>query len=257
MELKEQIDREKLPAHVAVIMDGNGRWAKKQGFARVKGHEKGVGAVRDTVEAAAELGIRYLTLYAFSTENWNRPKYEIDALMKLLVKSIHDEMKTLMDNNIRLEAIGDLNSLPVKSQRELKKAIKTTSVNTGLILMLALSYSSRWEIVEAARKIAVEVAAGRLKPEEINIHTITSSLTTTGITDPELLIRTGGEYRISNFLLWQIAYAELYFTPVLWPDFNKDEFFKAILDFQHRERRFGLTSEQINEMEVKKKHKTK
>ncbi len=257
MELKEQIDREKLPAHVAVIMDGNGRWARKQGFARVKGHEKGVGAVRDTVEAAAELGIRYLTLYAFSTENWNRPKYEIDALMKLLVKSIRDEMKTLMDNNIRLEAIGDLNSLPVRSQRELKKAIKTTSVNTGLTLMLALSYSSRWEIVEAARKIAVEVEVGRLKPEEINIHTITSSLTTTGITDPELLIRTGGEYRISNFLLWQIAYAELYFTPVLWPEFNKDEFFKAILDFQHRERRFGLTSEQINEMEVKKKHKTK
>ncbi|MBC8315323.1 MAG: isoprenyl transferase [Bacteroidetes bacterium] len=256
MELKEQINRKKLPVHVAVIMDGNGRWAKRQGFTRVKGHEKGVGAVRDTVEAAAELGIKYMTMYAFSTENWNRPKYEIDALMKLLVRSIHDEMKTLMDNNIRLEAIGDLKSLPVKSQRELKKAIQTTSVNTGLTLILALSYSSRWEIVEAAREIAGKVAAGKLKPEKIDIHTVTASLTTTDFPDPEFLIRTSGEYRISNFLLWQIAYAELYFTPVLWPDFTKEEFFKAILEFQHRERRFGLTSEQINGLEVKKKHKT-
>ena len=256
MELKEQINREKLPVHVAVIMDGNGRWAKKRGFARIRGHEKGVGAVRDTVEAAAELGIKYMTLYAFSTENWDRPKYEIDALMKLLVKSFHNEMKTLMDNNIRLEAIGDLISLPVKSQRELKKAIETTSVNSGLTLILALSYSSRWEIVEATRKIAEEVAAGRLKPEDIDIHTITRNLTTTGIPDPEFLIRTSGEYRISNFLLWQVAYAELFFTPILWPDFNKEEFYKAIVDFQHRERRFGLTSEQINEVEVKKKNKS-
>ena len=185
MEVKEQINKERLPVHVAVIMDGNGRWAKKQGFVRIRGHEKGVGAVRDTVEAAAELGIKYLTLYAFSTENWDHPKYEIDALMKLLVQSIHDEMKTLMDNNIRLETIGDLKSLPKKSQRELKKAMETTSHNSGLTLILALSYSSRWEIVEAARKIAEGVAEGRVKPEEIDIHMIISNLTTTGIPDPE------------------------------------------------------------------------
>ena len=256
MEIKEQINREKLPGHVAVIMDGNGRWARKQGFVRIKGHEKGVGAVRDTVEAAAELGIRYLTLYAFSTENWNRPKYEIDALMKLLVESIHNEMKTLMDNNIRLATIGDLQSLPSKSQRELKKAMDTTAINTGLTLVLALSYSSHWEIVEACRKIAETVQKGEMKPEEIDVHSFTAGLTTVGIPDPELLIRTSGEYRISNFLLWQIAYTELYFTPTLWPDFNKEEFFRAILDFQNRERRFGLTSEQITKVESAKKKRT-
>jgi len=253
MGLKEEINKEKLPVHVAVIMDGNGRWARKHGFARTKGHEKGVGAVRNTVEAAAEIGIQYLTLYAFSTENWNRPQYEIDALMRLLVSSINQEMKTLMENNIRLVAIGDLESLPGKSQEELNKAIEATAGNTGLKLVLALSYSSRWEIMEAARAIARKVAANELTPEMIDVNTYNSFLSTSGIPDPELLIRTSGEYRISNFLLWQIAYAELYFTPVLWPDFSKDDFYSAILDYQRRERRFGLTSEQINDVEVKRR----
>ena len=245
MGLLNQIKKEKLPRHIAVIMDGNGRWARKQGFARVKGHEKGVGAVRATVEAAAELGIKFLTLYAFSTENWNRPKHEIDALMRLLVKSIHNEMKTLMENNIRLKTIGNFGALPVKSQQELSKAINKTSGNTGLTLVLALSYSSRWEILEATRGIARRVASRELIPEEIELSVFTSHLSTHGIPDPELLIRTSGEYRISNFLLWQIAYTELYFTPTLWPDFTKDEFYRAILDYQHRERRFGLTSDQL------------
>jgi undecaprenyl diphosphate synthase len=249
IEIKEQIDRNKLPVHVAVIMDGNGRWAKNRGFIRTLGHEKGVDAVRNTVEAAAELGIRYLTMYAFSTENWNRPKYEIDALMRILVNSLHKEMKTLMKNNVRLMAIGDLKSLPTKSYRELMKSIDETAQNTGLTLVLALSYSSRWELVEVARSIARKVEAKELLPDNIDLSTFTSFLTTSTIPDPELLIRTSGEYRISNFLLWQIAYAELYFTKTLWPDFGKDEFYRAILDFQGRERRFGLTSEQINEFE--------
>jgi undecaprenyl diphosphate synthase len=249
--IKDQIDKNKLPAHVAVIMDGNGRWARQRGFIRTLGHEKGVEAVRNTVEAAAEVGIRYLTLYAFSTENWNRPKYEINALMRILVSSLHKEMKTLMDNNVRLEAIGDLKSLPAKSFRELMRAIDITSGNTGLTLVLALSYSSRWELVEAARAVARDVEAGRLTASRINIETFSSYLSTANIPDPGLLIRTSGENRISNFLLWQIAYTELYFTNILWPDFGKDDFYKAILDYQGRERRFGLTSEQINEFEGK------
>ena len=251
IDLKDQIDKERLPVHVAVIMDGNGRWARKRGFMRTLGHEKGVDAVRKTVEAAAELGIRYLTMYAFSTENWNRPKYEIDALMRILVNSLHGEMKTLMKNNIRLTAIGDLKSLPVKSNRELMKSIDETSNNTGLTLILALSYSSRWELVEVARSIARKVEAKEIKPDQIDISTFTQFLTTSAIPDPELLIRTSGEYRISNFLLWQIAYAEFYFTTTLWPDFGKEDLYKAILDFQNRERRFGLTSEQINDFEGK------
>ena len=251
MEIKDQIDRKRLPVHVAVIMDGNGRWAKRRGFVRTLGHEKGVDAVRNTVEAAAELGVRYLTMYAFSTENWKRPKYEIDALMRILVNSLHGEMKTLMSNNIRLRAIGDLKSLPAKSYRELMKSIDETSGNDGMTLILALSYSSRWELVEAARSIARKVASNELNPEKIDISTLTSFLATSDIPDPEFLIRTSGEYRISNFLLWQIAYAELYFTSTLWPDFGKEDFYKAILDFQKRERRFGLTSEQINEIEGK------
>jgi undecaprenyl diphosphate synthase len=251
MEIKDQIDRKRLPVHVAVIMDGNGRWAKRRGFVRTLGHEKGVDAVRNTVEAAAELGVRYLTMYAFSTENWKRPKYEIDALMRILVNSLHGEMKTLMSNNIRLRAIGDLKSLPAKSYRELMKSIDETSGNDGMTLILALSYSSRWELVEAARSIARKVASNELNPEKIDISTLTSFLATSDIPDPEFLIRTSGEYRISNFLLWQIAYAELYFTSTLWPDFGKEDFYKAILDFQQRERRFGLTSEQINEIEGK------
>ncbi len=251
MELKDQINRKKLPLHVAVIMDGNGRWARKRGFARTLGHEKGVDAVRNTVEAAAELGIRYLTMYAFSTENWKRPKYEIDALMRILVDSLQGEMKTLMDNNIQLKAIGDLKSLPAKSFRELMNSIAETSGNTGLTLMLALSYSARWELLEATRAIAVQVKQGNLNPEDIGLETIIANLATRNIPDPELLIRTSGEYRISNFLLWQIAYSELYFTNTLWPDFGKDDFYQAIIDFQNRERRFGLTSEQINELERK------
>jgi len=257
MELKEQINKDKLPGHVAVIMDGNGRWARKQGFARVKGHEKGVGAVKATVEAAAELGLRYLTLYAFSTENWNRPKYEIDALMKLLVQAIHNEMDSLMKNNIHLTTIGDLTTLPRKSQKELQLAMDKTASNTGLTLILALSYSSRWEIVEACRRLSEDVRIGKIAPEDIDSRLFTAQLTTDGIPDPELLIRTSGEYRISNFLLWQIAYTELYFTPTLWPDFTKEEFFRAILDFQNRERRFGLTSEQITQVKATKKNRTK
>jgi len=253
MDLKEKINRKKLPVHVAVIMDGNGRWARQRGFARTSGHEKGVDAVKDTVEAAAELGIRYLTLYAFSTENWNRPKYEIDALMKILVNSLHREMKTLMDNSIRLMAIGDLKSLPSKSYRELNKALEQTSQNTGLTLILALSYSSRWELVEVARSIGRAVKNEGLDPEKIDINTFTKHLATESVPDPELLIRTSGEYRISNFLLWQIAYSELYFTPTLWPDFNRDEFYRALIDYQNRERRFGLTSEQINKLEGKRR----
>jgi undecaprenyl diphosphate synthase len=253
MELKDQINKEKIPVHVAVIMDGNGRWARKHGLSRTMGHEKGVGAVRTTVEAAAELRIRYLTLYAFSTENWNRPKYEIDALMTLLVQSIHKEMKTLMENNIRLSVIGDLLSLPQASQAELDSARRATEKNTGMTLVLALSYSSRWEMVEAAKRIASDAIAGRIDPVKLDINTFIPYLATTGIPDPELLIRTSGEYRVSNFLLWQIAYSELYFTPTLWPDFTKEEFWKAIIDYQKRERRFGLTSEQINDVEEKRR----
>ena len=253
MELKNSIDKQNLPIHIAIIMDGNGRWARQRGFARTLGHEKGVDAVRNTVEAAAELGIKFLTLYAFSTENWNRPKYEIDALMRILVKSIRGEMKTLMGNNVRLTAIGDLKSLPPKSYRELMKAIQETSVNTGLTLVLALSYSSRWELVEVARTLAKKVENHEIKPEEIDLPIFNACLATSSIPDPELLIRTSGEYRISNFLLWQIAYAELYFTPTLWPDFTRDEFYHALLDYQKRERRFGLTSEQINELEGKRR----
>ena len=251
MDLRDQIIKEKIPAHVAVIMDGNGRWARRNGLSRTKGHEKGVEAVRATVEAAAELGVRFLTLFAFSTENWNRPKYEIDALMSLLVQSIHKEMKTLMDNQIRLTAIGDLNSLPPESKKELARAIEATACNTRMNLILALSYSSRWEMVEAARRIAADTRDGLLDPENLDLNTFISYLATPGIPDPELLIRTSGEYRISNFLLWQIAYSELYFTPTLWPDFTKEDFWKAIVDYQKRERRFGLTSEQINEFEEK------
>lgn len=247
MSLKEKIIKDRIPVHIAIIMDGNGRWAKKRGFMRTIGHEKGVDAVRETVEAATELGIRYLTLYAFSTENWNRPKYEIDALMKLLVKSVNKERQTFMDNNIRLMAIGNLGNLPSRSYGELMKAIKDTSGNTGLRLVLALSYSSRWEIMEAARSLARNVNDGILKVDEINIELFTSLLTTASIPDPELLIRTSGEYRVSNFLLWQIAYSELYFTPTLWPDFSKEEFYKAVIDYQGRERRFGMTSEQIKQ----------
>jgi undecaprenyl diphosphate synthase len=239
------INKDKLPQHVAIIMDGNGRWAKEKGKLRVFGHQNGVKAVRDTVESAAELGIKHLTLYAFSTENWNRPKFEVNALMELLVSTINKETKTLMENNIRLNAIGDLKSLPSSCYRELQEAIKKTENNTRMTLHLALSYSSRWEITNAVKQISEKVKNAELSVDEINDATVEEYLTTKGIPDPELLIRTSGEHRISNFLLWQIAYAELYFTDKLWPDFRKEDLYEAIIDFQSRERRFGKTSEQV------------
>ena len=245
MELKEQIDKNKLPAHVAVIMDGNGRWAKKKGKHRIFGHKNGVTSVREITEAAAELGIQYLTLYAFSTENWNRPQEEIDALMSLLVSSLSAETKTLMKNNIRLLAIGDLKSLPSNVYKKLNSCINKTAGNTGTSLVLAISYSSRWEIADAAKRIATEVSKGKIDVEDINSNLLTKYINTLEIPDPDILIRTSGEYRVSNFLLWQIAYSELYFTDTLWPDFRKNNFFEAILNFQNRERRFGKTSEQV------------
>lgn len=245
MSIKDQINTSKLPQHIAVIMDGNGRWAKEQGKLRVFGHKNGVLAVRDTVEGAAEIGIKFLTLYAFSTENWNRPKLEVTALMELLVSTINKETKTLIQNNVRLNAIGDLDSLPSRCLKELKEAINKTAHNTGLTLTLALSYSSRWEIAHAAKKIAADVQSGLINQQNIDEKLFESYLSTYNLPDPELMIRTSGEHRISNYLLWQLAYAELYFTPKLWPDFRKEDLLLAIQDYQKRERRFGLTSEQI------------
>ncbi len=245
MSLKDQINTDKLPQHVAIIMDGNGRWAERHGEQRVFGHQNGVKSVRDTTEAAAELGIKFLTLYAFSTENWNRPIEEVNALMELLVLTISAEKETLNKNNIRLLAIGDLDSLPKNCRNELMEAIKDTSKNTRMSLVLALSYSSRWEITNAMKKIAEQIKDGKLALEDINEELISSSLTTNGIPDPELMIRTSGETRISNFLLWQLAYTELYFTDKLWPEFGKEELYSAILDYQSRERRFGMVSAQI------------
>ncbi len=245
MTLKDQIDRNNLPSHVAVIMDGNGRWARQKGKHRIFGHKSGVTSVREVTEAAAELGLRYLTLYAFSTENWNRPKEEIEALMSLLVTSLSGETKTLMENNIRLMAIGDLQNLPGKVYKKLQASIDKTADNTGTRLVLAISYSSRWEIADAAKKIAAAAVKGDIKVDDINTEMLSEYLNSGKIPDPDFLIRTSGEYRVSNFLLWQIAYSELYFTDTLWPDFRKDDFFKAILDYQHRERRFGKISEQL------------
>jgi len=245
MSLKEQLDKNNIPQHIAIIMDGNGRWAKQRQHDRCFGHESGVISVKDTVEAAAEIGIKYLTLYAFSSENWNRPKSEVDALMGLLVKTINQETKTLNDNNIKLQAIGDLQSLEKQTFVELQKAIENTAANTEMTLILALSYSSRWEITNAIQEITQKVKDNQLKTEDINQDLISSFLNTKNYPDPELLIRTSGEYRISNFLLWQIAYTELYFTPTLWPDFRKENLYEAILDYQNRERRFGMTSEQL------------
>ncbi len=245
MSFKEKINNNILPAHIAIIMDGNGRWAKRKGNKRIFGHQNGVNAVRETVEAAAELGIKYLTLYAFSTENWRRPKMEIDALMSLLVSTINKETETLMKNNVRLLAIGDMQALPESVAGKLREAMKDTEKNNGLSLVLALSYSSRWEIVEAVKKIAHDIKDQKISVEDINHDTFMQKLATAGMPDPELLIRTSGEYRISNFLLWQIAYAELYFTETLWPDFRKENLYEAIVDYQCRERRFGKTSEQM------------
>jgi undecaprenyl diphosphate synthase len=241
MSLFDQIDLNRVPQHVAIIMDGNGRWAKSQGKERIFGHFNGVEAVRESLKAATKAGVKYLTLYAFSTENWNRPKEEVEALMNLLVQTIMNEIEELDKNGVRMSTIGDLNNLPEFCQTELKKGMERTANNTSINLVLALSYSSRWEIAEAMRQIAAQ----GISPENITDQLISDHLTTRGIPDPELLIRTSGEIRISNFLLWQIAYAELYFTETLWPDFDEEEFYKALLDYQSRERRFGKTSEQL------------
>ncbi|KAF0129617.1 MAG: undecaprenyl diphosphate synthase [Bacteroidetes bacterium] len=246
MSLKDQINTGQLPKHIAIIMDGNGRWAKQHGQHRVFGHKNGVTAVRESAEAAAELGVSYLTLYAFSTENWNRPKIEVNALMQLLLQTINNEISTLNKNNIRLNAIGDLDSLPAINRKHLMKAIEETKHNDRMTLTLALSYSSRWEIVQAVKKLADKIVKGECTPEMVDAQCIEGLLNTGGMPDPELLIRTSGEFRISNFMLWQIAYSELYFTNTLWPDFRKEDLYAAIVDYQHRERRFGKTSEQIN-----------
>lgn len=245
MTYKEQILPERLPRHIAIIMDGNGRWAKKQGLARMFGHKQGVEVVHRITEAAAELGLRYMTLYTFSTENWNRPKEEVDALMTLLVDTIAKETPTLMKNNVRLLTIGDMDRLPEAAHKKFLGCIEQTAANTGLSLVIALSYSSRWEITNAVRHAVAEAQAGLLRAEDVNEELVSDLMTTKNIPDPDLLIRTSGELRISNFLLWQLAYSELYFTDCLWPDFTTEEFYKAIVDYQHRERRFGKTSEQI------------
>ncbi len=243
--LKERIDLSKVPKHIAIIMDGNGRWAKKHGKLRALGHKAGVLPVREVSEAGSELGVEYITLYAFSTENWNRPKAEVDALMTLLVSSIKKEIKDLKKNNIRLQAIGDLSSLPSISQKTLREAIAETADNDGLTLVLALSYGSRYEIVNAAKKLAVKLKNNEISEKDFTELALSNELYTSGIPDPELMIRTSGELRISNFLMWQLAYAELYFTDKLWPDIRKNDLYEAIYDFQNRERRFGKTSEQL------------
>ena len=245
MKFKEQIDKNKLPNHIAIIMDGNGRWAKQRGLIRVIGHENGTKSVRKTVEACAELGIKNLTLYAFSTENWNRPKVEVQTLMKLLVKSLKKEIKTLQDNNIKLLAIGCLNDLPKKAHQELLDVIEKTQNNKKMTLTLALSYGSRKEIVNAVKELSVKVKNNIISPESIDESIINKHLYTQNLPDVDLLIRTSGEQRISNFLLWQIAYAELYFTDILWPDFKKENLYEALINYQNRERRFGKTSEQL------------
>lgn len=246
MDLKEQIHTDKLPNHLAIIMDGNGRWAKQQGLLRVIGHENGTKSVREVVEASAEIGIKNLTLYAFSTENWNRPKVEVKTLMKLLVKSLKKEIKTLQDNDIRLNAIGCLNDLPKKAKEELEEVIEKTKNNKRMILTLALSYGSREELINMVKKISDKVKNNIISSDSIDESIINKHLYTQNLPDVDLLIRTSGEQRISNFLLWQIAYAELYFTSILWPDFKKHDLYTALIDYQNRERRFGKTSEQLS-----------
>jgi undecaprenyl diphosphate synthase len=247
MPLRKQINTNKLPLHVAIIMDGNGRWAQQRGLDRIFGHQQGVKALKEVIETAAELGIKFLTLYAFSTENWGRPDEEVSGLMGIMVQSLNNETDTLIGNNIRLKAIGDVDRLAKDVKERLFETINLTSSCTGLVLVVALSYSSRWEITDAARRISADVASGLLKPDSIKEEVFEKYLTTYQIPDPELMIRTSGELRISNFLLWQLAYSELYFTDELWPDFGKEDFYNAIIDFQKRERRFGKTSEQVLE----------
>ena len=250
--LLQKIDKERLPIHIAIIMDGNGRWAKEQGQDRLFGHYQGVESVRNIVEGCAELGIEYLTLYAFSTENWDRPEYEVIGLMELLVKTIRNEVENLHMNNIKLHVIGDIAMLPEYARKELQEALDFTKDNTGLNLVMALSYSGRWELLNAVKSIAYEVEKGKLAVEEIDQSTLQKYLCTSGFPDPELMIRTSGEYRISNFLLYQLAYAELYFTDVRWPEFRKKNLYEAILDYQGRERRFGKTSEQLKTIKATK-----
>ncbi|OYU97092.1 MAG: isoprenyl transferase [Bacteroidetes bacterium B1(2017)] len=246
MSLKEKIDPTKMPKHIAIIMDGNGRWAKGKGKFRIFGHQTGVSTVKTITEACAEIGVKYLTLYAFSTENWNRPALEVRALMELLVDTMRKELPTLMKNNIRLSFIGNHSDLPAKCQKQLALTMEETKNNTRMDLVLALSYSAKWDLVQAIQKISADTLAGKLKPEEINDTLIDSYLSTHWMPHPELMIRTSGEKRISNFLLWEIAYSELYFTEKLWPDFTKEDLYHAIFDFQNRERRFGKTSEQLS-----------
>ena len=246
MDLKDSINKNNIPKHVAIIMDGNGRWAKQHGEDRIFGHHEGVNSVREIVEACGEIGVKYLTLYAFSTENWNRPKEEVDGLMELLVATISMETPNLHKKGVRLQVIGDILSLPVSCQKELQESVDLTANNDRVTLVLALSYSSQWEITDAVKKIAEGVQSGDIKINDINARLIQENLNTKNYPDPELMIRTSGEHRISNFLLWQLAYAEFYFTDILWPDFRKKEFFEAIIAYQNRERRFGKTSEQLS-----------
>lgn len=245
MNFKEHINKNNIPKHVAIIMDGNGRWAKQQGMKRVFGHKNGIRSVRDSIESAGELGIGFLTLYAFSTENWSRPKFEINALMDLLVGSLEKELPELQKNNVRLQTIGQMESLPNGCQKKLKDVIEKTKENTGLTLVLALSYSARWETKEALKRFSEDVLNGKVKTDDIDENTIRNYLETKHIPDPELMIRTSGETRISNFLLWQMAYTEFMFIDKFWPDFRKDDFFEAIYNYQNRERRFGKTSDQL------------
>ena len=244
MALKDKIDKNKIPVHVAIIMDGNGRWAKQKGKERVVGHQYGVKSVREVTETAAKLGVKFLTLFAFSTENWHRPSYEVNALMSLLVSTLHTEIKTLMENNIKLKTIGNLDIMPEQVRKNLMKTVKQTLGNNGMTLILALSYSARWEITQAARLMTKDVLNEKLNVDDIDEETFSRYLQTNDFPDPDILIRTSGEYRVSNFLLWQIAYAELYFTKKLWPDIRKEDLYEAIIDYQCRERRFGLISEQ-------------
>lgn len=246
MSLIEKIDLNNVPKHIAIIMDGNGRWAKKHGQMRLYGHSYGVESVRGTLKAAQKIGVKYLTLYAFSTENWNRPKEEVDGLMKILVQSIANEVDELNESGVRMLSIGDDEQLPLEAQEELKSAIDRTANNDNISLVLALNYSSRWEITRAMKRVAKDAKAGLITPEQINAEVVSSYMATADIPDPELLIRTSGEYRISNFLLWQIAYTEFHFTDVLWPDFKDEDLYNAVLDYQSRERRFGMTTEQIS-----------
>ncbi len=246
MGFKEQIDINRLPEHIAIIMDGNGRWAKNQGKFRVFGHESGVLSVKDIVEGCVDIGIKYLTVYAFSTENWNRPVDEVNALMEILISTINNEAETLNKNNVRLNAIGDIKSLPQKCIDDLANIMEITDKNTKCTLTLALSYSAKWEIIEATKKLAQQVVEQKIKLEDINEESFNAQLTTAQLPEPELMIRTSGEHRVSNFLLWQIAYTELYFTETLWPDFRREHLFEAIVDYQKRERRFGKISEQLN-----------